>query len=321
MVWWKVVLILLAAITSGFLVGLFFISMWQRARKKRAPRLQEKPDIIQVGAWRAPLTQGSPGSAEGQTGDALDVLLRNRAVTLSAENRQAAPALEALREPAPTKQQDLTAAAAHASAPAPAPAENAMSHPESNPLAVGPQNPSAVNLKSSRIMKPNVPIVPEPNKLGKPAPEVPATMDKKKAAGVGGPTPTPAPAAPMERTTSIPQSTSSKEKPEVPSLSGMMKELASNLVIAITPWADRLLAFQTSSWEATHGGGEPLLADHFEELIQLYVDINLANNIVWLATEIGHRSKDLDAFYLKLCSNIAERIRQILPPADGAVSR
>ena len=292
MVWWKVVLILLAAITSGFLVGLFFISMWQRARKKRAPRLQEKPDIIQVGAWRAPeekLTQGSPGSAEGQTGDALNVLLRNRAVTLSAENRQAAPAPEALREPAPTKQQDLTAVAAHASAPAPGPSGKCYKPPESNPLAVGLQNPSAAaNLKSSRIMKPNVPIVPEPNKLGKPAPEAPATVDKKKVAGVGGPTPSPAPAAPMERATSIPQSTSSGEKPEVPSPSGMMKELASNLVIAITPWADRLLAFQTSSWEATHGGGEPLLGDHFEELIQLYVDINLANNIVWLATEIGH---------------------------------
>jgi hypothetical protein len=44
----------------------------------------------------------------------------------------------------------------------------------------------------------------------------------------------------------------------------------------------------------------------------LYVDVGLANNIVWLATEIGHRSKELDESYIKLCASIAERIQNIL---------
>ena len=48
-------------------------------------------------------------------------------------------------------------------------------------------------------------------------------------------------------------------------------------------------------------------------MIQLYVDISLANNVVWLATEIGHRSKELDESYMKLCSGIAERIKGIIP--------
>jgi hypothetical protein len=55
------------------------------------------------------------------------------------------------------------------------------------------------------------------------------------------------------------------------------------------------------------------MASHLQDLIQLYVDISLANNVVWLATEIGHRSKELDESYMKLCSGIAERIKGIIP--------
>jgi hypothetical protein len=40
----------------------------------------------------------------------------------------------------------------------------------------------------------------------------------------------------------------------------------------------------------------------------------LANNVVWLATEMNHRSKELDESYIKLCAGIAERIQKIMQP-------
>ena len=101
---------------------------------------------------------------------------------------------------------------------------------------------------------------------------------------------------------------SQKESPE----SDIIKELVTNLAIATKPWSDKMLPFQTSSWDSMHAEDEPLLTSHIHELIQLYVDIGLANNIVWMATEFGHRSKELDESYIKLCANIAERIKKIM---------
>jgi hypothetical protein len=95
--------------------------------------------------------------------------------------------------------------------------------------------------------------------------------------------------------------------------SDFLKELETNLATATTPWADKLLPFETSLWDSTHGEGEPLLVIHHQELIQVYVDIGLANNIVWLSTEIGHRSKELDESYIKLCAGIAERLKRVMP--------
>jgi hypothetical protein len=108
--------------------------------------------------------------------------------------------------------------------------------------------------------------------------------------------------------------------PEIPSTmarqnefpkSDIIKELETNLAIATMPWLDKLLSFQTICWDAKRGESEQLLTSCSEELMQLYSDTGLANNIVWLATEIGHRSKELDESYIKLCTSIAERIKKI----------
>ena len=64
-------------------------------------------------------------------------------------------------------------------------------------------------------------------------------------------------------------------------------------------------------WDSKHGEHEPLMTVHRHEFVQLYVDIGLANIIIWPSTEIGHRSKDLDESYIKLCTGIAERIIDI----------
>jgi len=95
------------------------------------------------------------------------------------------------------------------------------------------------------------------------------------------------------------------------SKSDIVKELEINLSIATTLWSDKLLPFQTSSWDSKHTEDEPLLTSHIQDLIQLYIDVGLANNIVWMVTEFGHRSKELDESYMKLCASIAERIKEI----------
>ena len=98
-----------------------------------------------------------------------------------------------------------------------------------------------------------------------------------------------------------------------------IRELETNLTIATAPWKDRPVPFQTTCWEAKIEKVEPGKVSHLQDLIQLYADINLANNVVWLATEIGHRSKELDESYLKLSSGIAERIKGIIPMFNEAI--
>jgi hypothetical protein len=110
-----------------------------------------------------------------------------------------------------------------------------------------------------------------------------------------------------------------KEKHKKSRQSSFIKELDTNLKIATAPWKDRPVPFQTTCWDAKLEKVEPGMVSHLQDLIQLYVDISLANNVVWLATEIGHRSKELDESYIKLCSGIAERIRGIVPAITEAI--
>jgi hypothetical protein len=109
-------------------------------------------------------------------------------------------------------------------------------------------------------------------------------------------------------------STMAKQKESIQS--DIIKELETNLAIATIPWSDKLLSFQISCWDSKHTEGEPLLTSHVQDLIQLYMDVGLANNIVWMATEFGHRSKELDESYIKLCTSIAERIKKITSLID-----
>jgi hypothetical protein len=94
--------------------------------------------------------------------------------------------------------------------------------------------------------------------------------------------------------------------------SEIIQELETNLAIATTPWSNKILPFQTSSWDSKHAEEEPLLISHIQDLLQLYVDMGLANDINWLATEINHRTKELDESYIRLCNSITERIKNIM---------
>ena len=106
----------------------------------------------------------------------------------------------------------------------------------------------------------------------------------------------------------------SRENKKETTRSAFIIELETNLAIATTPWADKPILFQTEYWDKKQGKIEPVIESHLQELIQLYVDIDLANNVVWMATEMNHRSKELDESYIKLCAGISERIQKIMQP-------
>jgi hypothetical protein len=99
--------------------------------------------------------------------------------------------------------------------------------------------------------------------------------------------------------------------------SDILKELESNLALATAPWAGKLTPFQTTFWDSDHLKVEPLLAKHQEEITQVYIDIRLANSIVWLSNEVGHRSADLDESYKQLCTKIAERLKKVITSPEN----
>ena len=96
------------------------------------------------------------------------------------------------------------------------------------------------------------------------------------------------------------------------SKSDIFKELESNLTIAIAPWGGKLIPFQTTFWDGDHLKVEPFLVNNQEEITQAYIDIRLANSLVWLSKEVGHQSVDLDKSYKQLCAKIAERLIRII---------
>ena len=99
-------------------------------------------------------------------------------------------------------------------------------------------------------------------------------------------------------------------KPKPPNLAA---EVENNRQIATQPWTGKLLPFETGVWDTSRDGVPTLPANLGEDLTQAYVDMRLANSIVWLATELGRRSQNLDDNYMKLCTNITTRLDKILP--------
>ena len=105
-------------------------------------------------------------------------------------------------------------------------------------------------------------------------------------------------------------------QPEIfikPQKSELLVELETNPSIATTPWEGKLIAFQTKAMDSNRAKIESLDPALKDELIEAYTDIHLANTLVWLSMDVGHRSKDLDESYLKLCNKIAERLGRVLP--------
>jgi len=93
----------------------------------------------------------------------------------------------------------------------------------------------------------------------------------------------------------------------------LLTELETNYRIATESRTDEMLPFETQAWDTNQGEVHKLTINLREELAQVYLDMHQANDIVWLSTELGHRSQTLDEHYMNLCPRIAVRLEKIMP--------
>ncbi len=89
-------------------------------------------------------------------------------------------------------------------------------------------------------------------------------------------------------------------------------EIESNLKIASTPSIDDPVSFQTKVWDGNQDEVNKLPVDIQSELREIYIDMRLANDIVWLITEFDNSTMEVALNYNNLCSKIAERVTRIL---------
>lgn len=116
------------------------------------------------------------------------------------------------------------------------------------------------------------------------------------------------------RLSAVPEkSTQPPKPPVVPHQSAAVIELESNLEIAKLSVVDKLVSFNTDIWNTRRSEFNSADSQLLSELTEAYVDMLLANNIVWLVTELGRDSKDLRESYSDLRSKIAERLERVLP--------
>lgn len=95
-----------------------------------------------------------------------------------------------------------------------------------------------------------------------------------------------------------------------------LNELNRNFRIATAPPMEKMEPFETKIWDANLDGLQTLPSGIREDLTQAYVDMRLANSIVWLSTDLGRRSSDLDESYKKLCQNISARLARATSQLD-----
>jgi hypothetical protein len=112
----------------------------------------------------------------------------------------------------------------------------------------------------------------------------------------------------------IPEKSSPPPKPPaIRYQSAAILELESNLAIAKLPMSEKLASFKTDVWNTQRSEFNLTSSQLLSELTEAYVDMLLANNIVWLVTELGRDSKDLRESYSDLKKKVTERLERILP--------
>ena len=79
----------------------------------------------------------------------------------------------------------------------------------------------------------------------------------------------------------------------------LLTEVENNLKTATEPWMDRLLPFQVHAWDTNQDEINRLTIDLRHDLAQAYLDMKQANDIVWMATELGHRGFAFAIGYMK----------------------
>ena len=98
-----------------------------------------------------------------------------------------------------------------------------------------------------------------------------------------------------------------------PTVLDLLVEVENNRRVATEPWSGELLSFQTEVCLTSQDEVHKLPANLRDDLTQAYNDIRLANGVVWLSTELGRRSQNLDEYYIKLCCNIASGLDKAAP--------
>ena len=96
----------------------------------------------------------------------------------------------------------------------------------------------------------------------------------------------------------------------------LVDEVISNYKIAADHDINKLLPFETQRWLTYLNRSDKLPVSFRQDLEQAYFCMNLANQLVWLSTELNRRSPDVDRHYTNLCNNIVESLNKIEPPLD-----
>ena len=291
-----ITLIVLWSAVAGVLVAFLLFNIFQRIQRNRQDDAQKKANLSTGGTTKQRVeTMVNIGTNETnkQAEDGLETVLKNHDHTVTLRNQKKSPVPIVLEEQETINEKNTSV----------------VSKPNQS------TQPNIVTMSEINSQK-NITLVVEPKESSKPNAALGQTIVNYEN------TPISENEIKSQRTNAFkepeiidPKISSTTERQNESPRSDIIKELEANLEIATVPWSDKPLPFQTASWDAKHGEGEPLLTSHVQELTQLYqlyVDVGLANNIVWLATEIGHRSKELDESYIKLCASIAERIQNIL---------
>ncbi len=91
----------------------------------------------------------------------------------------------------------------------------------------------------------------------------------------------------------------------------LLVEMEHNLKIVTEFSGDNLLPLQSNVWDAGRYLAHKLPVNLREQLVQVYSDIHLLNQIVRVSTELGYRSSFLDERYGKRVTTIAERLQRI----------
>lgn len=94
----------------------------------------------------------------------------------------------------------------------------------------------------------------------------------------------------------------------------LFEEIESNLSITSKPWTGDLLPLRIEVWKMSKSNinSNSLTAAIQQDLLQAYANIETANSIVWLATDLGRRNENLDHHYRILCGEITARLSRVI---------
>jgi hypothetical protein len=92
----------------------------------------------------------------------------------------------------------------------------------------------------------------------------------------------------------------------------ILLELEENHELSIESRLDKLVFFQTDTWDASLDIPNILTPDLKWELAEAYLDMYAANNIVWFLKEFNMESPVLEDQYTKMCNQIAITLSKVI---------